>query len=399
MTTWHVLDARSIWIKEFSAALAQSAPVCAWTPRITWTGLFSGKETAEMLNDPQLAMRTFPLQRGYARFPLSAAVRLGTTLTRRIERQTEERANSPLICTTPYYAPVAERWKGPVVYYQTDLTVGYDGVNPAQVRALDERLCRRAELVCPNSDRIAGYFSERGCPPEKLTVVPNATRESNVLPKLDRTAGPLPPDSQDLPRPIAGVIGNLAANMDWIYLLALVERTPEFSWLFVGPTSMPVGQQDQSAARDTLLARGGRIRFLGSRPYAALQSYARAFDVAILPYRKHEPTYSGSSTRFYEHLAACRPMLATRGFAELLRKEPLLHLADTPEESAHYLVRLRENNFADGHEQARWEASRQGTWESRADALMAALYERWSPPQQAVLPQLRPLTRQFAGIR
>ncbi len=187
MTTWHVLDARSIWIKEFSAALAQRVPVCAWTPRITWTGLFSGRESVEKLNDPPVNLRTFPLQRGYARFPLSAAVRLGTTLTRRIERQTEDSAKSPLICTTPYYASVAERWKGPVVYYQTDLTVGYDGVDPAQVRTLDERLCRRAEMVCPNSDRIAGYFADRGCPPEKLTIVPNATRESNVLPKLDRT--------------------------------------------------------------------------------------------------------------------------------------------------------------------------------------------------------------------
>ena len=35
-----------------------------------------------------------------------------------------------------------------------------------------------------------------------------------------------------------------------------------------------------------------------------LAAYARAFDVAVLPYRRVEPTYSGSSTRFYEHLAA-----------------------------------------------------------------------------------------------
>jgi glycosyltransferase involved in cell wall biosynthesis len=112
------------------------------------------------------------------------------------------------------------------------------------------------------------------------------------------------------------------------------------------------------------------------KPYGELQAYARCVDVAVLPYRKKEPTYSGSSTRFYEHLAAGRPMVATRGFAELLEKEPLLTLVDTADEMAAALEHLRSLDFRDGHEAERWEASKQGTWEERARAMRATIQPR-----------------------
>lgn len=117
----------------------------------------------------------------------------------------------------------------------------------------------------------------------------------------------------------------------------------------------------------------GRARFVGSKPYGELQRYARCFDVAVLPYRKKEPTYSGSSTRFYEHLTACRPMVATRGFAELMEKVPLVTLVNTGAEMALALKELGAKGFRDGLETARWEASRSGTWEERARTLRRAL--------------------------
>jgi glycosyltransferase involved in cell wall biosynthesis len=374
--TWHVLDATSIWIKEFCAALGKTQPVCAWVPTMASTGIWQNWEKTEVCPDPLIELRKFPLQRGYARFPVSLAVRLGPTMVGRLERQmfgpVEE---SPLICTTPYYAPVAERWPGPVIYYQTDLTVEYHNVDRGLIRSLDRRMCAAADLVCPNSHRIAAYMESVGCDPGKIRIVPNATRELNLAEAAPLEPSRLPENAVDMIRPVAGVIGNLAANMDWIFLRDLVERTPEFSWLFVGPTTMEVPDPGHRAARETLLQKGGRVRFVGPQPYGALQAYARGIDVAVLPYRKKEPTYSGSSTRFYEHLSACRPMLATRGFEELLHKEPLLTLCNHAEEGAALLSDLRHMNFRDGQEEARWQASRSGTWEVRAAAMVAALHD------------------------
>jgi glycosyltransferase involved in cell wall biosynthesis len=375
---WQILDANSIWIKEFASALSHRVPVVSWVSDMSFTALFGGREFDEILPDPPLSLRHFPLQRGYSRFPLSWCSRLGPQQTRRMTVQAGDPVQSPLICTTPYYAPVAELWCGPVVYYQTDLTAAYDGVNPRLVRALDRRLCSVATAVCPNSRRIADYMiREAGCDEGKIEIVPNATRASNVLRQPPGKPETLLADAADLPRPVAGVIGNLAANMDWELLADAIARTPEFSWVFVGPTTMKISDARQSEARSRLLQGSPRVRFVGSKPYGILQQYARAFDVAVVPYHRHEPTYSGSSTRFYEHLAACRPIVATRGLEELLHKQPLLRLIDTGAELAAELNRLREIQFDDGLGEARWRASFEATWDSRAASVIRALGRRW----------------------
>ncbi len=376
--TWHVLDVGNICTKEFTSALNEFVPVMGWLPVMSWIGFARTDESEMRFPDPPFPYRTFPLQRGYHRFPFTLLSRWDTSQVKRMLRRSDDPQSSPLVCLTPYYASVAERWPGPVVYYQTDLTFGYAGVRPAQVRSLDQRMCRAATAVCPNSKRLAEYMvSEAHCDPDKIDIVPNATRESNLLPGAPKQAAELPGDLSDLPRPIAGIIGNMAANLNWCLLLRAVEQTPQYSWAFVGPTHMEVPEAVQREAREKLLRWGGRVRFVGGKPYGLLQDYARAIDVAVLPYRRKEPTFSGSSTRFYEHLSACRPMIATRGFEELLHKEPLLRLVDTPEQLAVELDDLARRNFSDGWEQARWQASKQGTWQVRAAMVMTALKRRW----------------------
>ena len=370
---WQILDVGSVWMKEFASALSGTERAVAWAPRMETWGMFQSWERPEVLGSPALKVVSFPLQRGYARAPVRWMAPFQAKMVKRMRRRCPSPGISPLVCSTPFYAPVAEMWPGPVIYYVTDLTVAYEGLDPGQVKALDERMCRVARLVCPNSTRIAEYLvRDAGCDPAKITVVPNATRESNVLPEPQMQPGPLPDDVKDLPRPIVGVLGDLSGNMDWLLTKEVIERTPELRWVFVGPTDRVIADAEQTAAREWAK---GHARFVGMKPYGELQRYARCLDAAVLPYRKKEPTYSGSSTRFYEHLAAGRPMVATRGFAELLEKPPLVVLVDTAEEMVAALAELRETNFCDGQEAARWEASKRGTWEERARVMQAALGE------------------------
>jgi hypothetical protein len=238
-------------------------------------------------------------------------------------------------------------------------------------------MCRRAELVCPNSVRISEYLiHEAACDPRKIQIVPNATRDRNIPAQPIIEPAPLPPDSEHLKRPMAGVVGNMAANIDWVLLEQVIHRATWLSWVFVGPSSMPISDGPQRRARARLMDYGGRVLFVGEKPYEMLVDYARSFDVAILPYLKREPTYSGSSTRFYEHLAACRPMLATRGFHELHAKQEFLRLFDTPEQLITLLLELRTTDFIDGREHARWLASRYETWSRRAGTLLQAFQSR-----------------------
>lgn len=369
--TCQVLDGNSVWMREFVSALARQRPTVCWSPVMRSAGMLERWERRTQLTDPPLELTHFPLQRGYARPIMRRLHWFEASLLRRMRARSADPAASPLVCSTPFYAPVAERWPGPVIYYVTDMTVAYDGLEPEQVKSLDLRMCRVARAVCPNSTRIADYLiRDAGCSSAKITIVPNATRAANLADAPLVEPGPLPDDLAHLPRPIVGVIGNLAANMDWDLLAQAVRRVPGVHWVFVGPTDMAIADRAQAEARAWVMAHA---TFTGPKPYGALQAYARCFDVAVLPYLKKEPTYSGSSTRFYEHLAACRPMLATRGFAELLTMPPLLELVDTAEAIAVAIKRLAANAFRDGQEAARWQASRSGTWEARVEAMLSAL--------------------------
>ena len=73
-----------------------------------------------------------------------------------------------------------------------------------------------------------------------------------------------------------------------------------------------------------------------------------------------------AATDLGEHLAAGRPMIATRGFEELLREEPFLRLVDSADEMMQALEDLRATGFRDGREALRRLASQGETWEVRA---------------------------------
>jgi glycosyltransferase involved in cell wall biosynthesis len=369
--TWHYLDSGTIMMKEQASALAKVVDLVAWAPTMEWLGAFHDWQRVQVMPDPYLKIERFPLQRGFAKFPVRWIAPYQGKLLKRMLAMMPKPEESPLICTTAFYAALAELWPGPVIYYKTDLEAAYPSLDPRLVRSLATRMCRVARAVCPNSKRTANYLlTQANCDPAKITIIPGATREANVPASPRFEPAELPADARDLPRPIAGVLGDLSGNMDWELLVDAIERTPQFTWLFVGPTHTPIVDRGLREAREKVKTMA---RFVGMKPYGELQAYARGIDVAVLPYKKREPTYSGSSTRFWEHLAAGRPMISTRGFAELLEKEPLLKLVDTPDEMAAALEHIRSLNFRDGHETERWEASQQATWEVRSRAIMATI--------------------------
>ena len=387
---WHLLQVSDVLDIELASALSESVPLLAWEPqrllrpsRIrpgTEQERFTciSPETPATPPEP-VRVRRLPLLRGFARPPLSWFARTGPAVVERLLSQTSDPVNSPLICTVPFFASVAERWPGPVIYWLTDLIAEYSSADRAQVIQLDRRMCKAATLLCPNSRVLASYLVEHAkADPSLIHITPNATRASNLLPTAPHSLDGFAVDTLPFPPasgPVAGVIGNLAGNMDWLLLERLVQLTPWLTWIFVGPITMEIADGRARRARQALMANP-QARFMGKQPYGALAAFARSFDVAILPYRRCEPTYSGSSTRFYEHLAACRPMIATRGLEELNHKTPLLTLVDTAEEAAAALSDLRAKNFHDGLLELRWQVSSQNTWQSRAHSMQQALAER-----------------------
>lgn len=368
-----VLDIRAIWIKELAAALAKEVPTTGWMPQIEWLGRFQSNIQKQQLDDPRLEYITFPLQRGFYQLTGWPLFDSGNRIARWMAERCKHPRKTLLLCTTPHYCCIAKHWPGPTAYFMSDLYYAW-GAAPEAIRLADRKMCEVVKKVFVVSERCRTYLLHKvGCESNKIHILPMATRHSNTLTAPSTFPAPLPKLVEKLPRPIIGVIGNLAANVDWCFLEKAIKFAPAFTWLFIGGWEMPIAHPEQATARQRVLKLSEgthRIHFTGTQPYGELQSYSRAFDVALFPYRKRESTYSGSSTRYYEHLPAGRPILATPGFADLLTK-PFVTLVNTPEELRQQLDVLRSTNFHSNEAEAMWQASQKETWEERARLLLS----------------------------
>ncbi len=371
---WHVLDCWAPWMKEFVSALSRQEETLGWAPERRWFGSLERWHRVEDISDPPMRVCRYPLQRGYHLGALGRYALIRRALLPRLLAFSPDPAAATLVCTSPYHYPVAEVWKGPRIYYTTDMLCEYPENDRAEIVRVERIIAGMVDLVCANSRRNADYLvREASCPPGKIVVAPNATRERDILPEPARRPGDLPAAAAGLPRPVAGVIGNMAANVDWRLLQDAIAATPWLHWLFVGPATDPIPDPAAERARKRVLSELPNVRAIGPRPYGTRVSYVRAFDVAVMPYQLREPTFSGSSARFYDHLAACRPILATRGVEELLHKEPLLRLVDSADELVAALDLLRSREFDDGLQELRWTASRSETWDARARQMRTRL--------------------------
>jgi glycosyltransferase involved in cell wall biosynthesis len=364
-----VFDVRAIWVTEFARALATKISTIGLRPTIDALGLLH-RSPRQVDGDGALDIFSCRLQRGWWRNAILSERR------KLVEFVRARAALAPTTCvifTSPHYAAVADAFREcTTAYYVTD---NFRACFPdrSAIAALEARLALLVDHVFPNSERIRRFFvDEARVGDERVTVIPNGVRSESIPPSPLYSPMEPPGNLRSIRRPWALVMGNLAANTDWPLLRSVIDKTPWLNWTLVGPAEMPCACKDHERIRQELIEKEN-VRCLGWRPPAELKSIARACDVAVLPYMKREPTYSGSSTRSYEHFAACRPMLASEGFAELLEREPLVTICRSAEEMIGALQSLERSGFRDGHEVKRWEFARTSTWDHRASSMLEVL--------------------------
>ncbi len=117
-----------------------------------------------------------------------------------------------------------------------------------------------------------------------------------------------PADISQIPRPIVGYMGNLKRQLDWELLRELAERHPEWSFLFVGPTSA----QPEPMAGVAMLKRFPNCHFVGSKRVQELPGYVQQFDVCLMPYRVDSYTNSIYPLKLHDYLATGRPVVSSR---------------------------------------------------------------------------------------
>lgn len=176
-----------------------------------------------------------------------------------------------------------------VVYYCGGDACDRDDVDHARLRAMEDELVERADLVLAASPALAARF-----PRYKTMLLPHGV-------DLDLFAKPAP-RPVDLPDgPVAGFSGSFTPCIDGDLIAGAAEALPHWTFFLIGPT-----HGTPAALRDL-----PNVILAGPRPQEALPGYVQHWTVSMLPFRDTPRARSDSPLCLREFLAAGTPIVAT----------------------------------------------------------------------------------------
>lgn len=260
-----------------------------------------------------------------------------------------------LVVELPFWWPVARelgrRWGVPVVYDCMDYHPGFS-TNDAAMLSLEEELIAGADLVVVSS----AWLEERVAPrARRLLRIPNGCDWEHFA-RL-----PWRPPAHPL---TVGYYGAIADWFDAPLVGELARLRPDWQFLLVGSTY----------TCDTApLAGLPNLRLVGEQPYAELPRWVERMDVLIIPFRRTPLTEATNPVKFYEIMAAGKPLVAV-SLPELRPHPDLVAFAET---AAEFAARIEEVAAGESEERSlvRRAFAREQTWQRRVEALAPAVAE------------------------
>ena len=182
------------------------------------------------------------------------------------------------------------------VYYCIDDYASLPDVDVEAVRAMDEELTRRADLVFVASDTL---LARKSLLNPDTHVSPHGVDFDHFVRAQDPDL-PIPDDVAALPRPIVGFFGLIERWIDLGLVGWLAEQRPSWTFLMIGRVAVPESE----------VSRRPNIVYLGRRPYESLPAYGKVFDAALIPYHLTPQVLHANPIKLREYLAMGKPIVS-----------------------------------------------------------------------------------------
>jgi glycosyltransferase involved in cell wall biosynthesis len=182
------------------------------------------------------------------------------------------------------------------VYYCIDDYAAHPGVDATLIAERDNELTRRADLV---------FVAPPALLPVKQAMNPRTRFSPHgvdvaLFGKAMDPATEVPAAARDLPRPVIGYFGSVHEWIDLELIEWLARQRPQWTFLLVGHAATDVSRLQSLA----------NVKLVGAQPYASLPAWAKAFDVAIIPYRNNRQVQNANPLKLREYLATGKPIVS-----------------------------------------------------------------------------------------
>lgn len=190
----------------------------------------------------------------------------------------------------------------------------------------------------------------------------------NHFKKAREESTPIPEDLSKIPSPRIGFIGALSGyKIDFKLLEYLANKHTDYSFVLIGT----IGEGDPWTNIDSL-QKLSNIYFLGPKAYSELPAYLKGFDIATLPNNINDYTDSMFPMKFFEYLAAGKPIVSV-DLPSLQEYKDICFLSGTYENFSNNIEKALNN--IDYNIEERLSLAKEFTYEKRTEKMMKTIEE------------------------
>lgn len=190
------------------------------------------------------------------------------------------------------------------------------------MKETEDSFLKKADVVFVVSKKI---YATRKWKNRNCYLIPNGV-DFDFFSGAASVDTPLNEGIKNIPRPIAGYLGNVRDWLDFELLEFLADNLPTISFVFVGPIEQDVRREIAS------LKKRPNVYFLGRKDREALPGILKGFDICLIPFKYNEFNLATNPLKFWEYLATGKPILSLK-IPDFEPYEDILALYTTKEEA------------------------------------------------------------------